>query len=185
MDMEMLTAWRMREQLVSLLLDGEKRGFVHFAPTDGPLFISDAPLWGKDRELQIALCKSNGFICRSDEHFLWISPGEAMLCELAVEIAENHAPEPGTFSYRCMRKARLPLTAAGWQCVLEALRMQQGKRQSVQEKALRRRMAVMQRMHDESGFYEVGCFLLEMLSMEKTVREPEKEKTAVEKEMKC
>lgn len=167
--MARVTAAWLRSRAREAMLAAGGRGFMRFLPTGGALLVTDAIRRCEDdaarAKLEEALMDA-GFACAVRGGLLELTPTDDMLTGLG----GGQAPETDWASTlhpaqalgrRWLANERLPLTAAGRQLIMEALRLTWQPEESVLAglDALRAQAAVMQRRGDRSGLHEAGAVL--------------------------
>lgn len=164
--MACVTAVSLRNTARAALLAAGGRGFVRF-PESGALLVSDAirrceSSTAKERLLE-ALSQA-GFVCMEQDGLLLMNPSDALLETIAFEggFSVNWAdPLCGlqALARRWLSRKKQPMTAAGRQLVIDALRLTWQNRLTNGFEQLRAQTAVMQRNGDTSGFDLAGAVL--------------------------
>ncbi len=165
--MARVMALALRDRARAAMLGAGARGFVRFLP-DGPaLLVTDAcrRCEGGAQALEAAF-EAAGFRCQARGELIELTPKDALLTDVAapqaVEIDWGSPLHPAqALARRWMRTPRRPLTAAGRQLVIDALRLTwlPQERLLAALDALCARAAVMLRSGDRSGMHEAGAIL--------------------------
>lgn len=171
--MARITAIALRDMAREAMLAGGGRGFVRF-PECGALLVSDAIRRCEDgvaKARLLAAMTQAGFECREQDCLLLITPVDGVLssieCSGACTVDWN-GPLciVQALARRWLARARQPLTAAGRQLVVDALRLTWQDRVRDGLAALCAQAAVMQRKGDTSGFREAGAVLKNWCDMQ-------------------
>lgn len=164
--MACVTALSLRDMARKAMLDAGGRGFVRFLD-QGELLVSDAIRRCEDdaaRDRLMDALGRSGFKCREQSGLLMITPGDALLEQIAYKGGFEvnwDGPQCAvqTLAARWLARRRLPLTQDGRQLLLDVLRLTWQNRASEDLDALRAQAAVMQREGDTSGFAQAGAVL--------------------------
>ena len=167
--MARVTALCLRDRAREAMLAGGGRGFVRFLPEGGALLAMDAVrrcAGEAERRALFDALEAAGFVCKEENGLLLLAPGDALLEAIGhggrQEIDWNSPLHPvKALGVRWAGKERRPLTPAGRQLIVEALRLTWRMEAPPEMAALRARAAVMQRQGEESGMHEAGAVLLE------------------------
>jgi len=170
--MARVTAISLRDAAREAMIAAGGRGFVRFLPPGGALLATDANRRCRDESDKAALCAALacvGFVCAEQDGLLALTPADCMLGEIAYDGDrpmdwDSELHQAAALGLRWMSKEKRPLTDAGRQLILEALRMSSQRQPSTGVDALRTRGAVMQRTGDISGMHEAGAILLDWCS---------------------
>lgn len=174
--MARVTAIWLRDEARTAMLAAGGRGFVRFLPPGGALLATDANRRCADEAARVRLTdalRGAGFICAERGGLLELTPTDGVLTGLAW----TGAPETDwkspmhpaqALARRLWANGPLPLTDAGRQLVLEALRLtwQPENRVLAGLTDLRAQAAVMLRTGDRSGMHEAGAILAEYCKQE-------------------
>ena len=169
--MARVTALSLRDAAREAMLAAGGRGFVRFLPPGGALLVTDAGRRCTNEDENTALVISlerAGFTCFECGGLLELTPQDNVLCGIGyhkkVEIDWSSPLHPvQALGRRWHDWERIPLSDAGRQLVLEALRLSWQPAEKAQDGAelLRAQGAVMQRKGDTSGMHEAGAILLD------------------------
>lgn len=177
--MARVTAVRLRERAREAMLSAGGRGFVRFLPAGGALLATDALRRCADDAACARLTESfaaAGFACHARGGLLEMTPADSVLLSLgalaprgAIAVDWDGPLHPAqALAARFLRSERRPLTDAGRQMILEALRLTWRADADLLAglPALRARAAVMLRQGDRSGLREAGAVLWEFCERE-------------------
>ena len=164
--MARVTAVSLRDAARNALLAAGGRGFVRFCD-QGALLVSDASRRCADdaaKEQLISALAQAGFDCREQDGLLMINPQDALLeaicCEGDFAVDWDGALcDVQALAARWLRREKQPMTPAGRQLMLDALRLTWQDRMSDGLAHLRAQAAMMQRTGDTSGFCGAGAVL--------------------------
>ncbi|MBE5798372.1 MAG: hypothetical protein E7321_00270 [Clostridiales bacterium] len=168
-----VTAQQLRDTARAAMLKAGGRGFVRF-PERGALLVSDALRRCEDESARAALLDamaSAGFDCREEDGLLLLTPADDVLsgiacsCPCAVDW-DSPRCSAQALAARWLGKARKPLTPAGRQLIIDALRLTWQDRMMDGLPALRAQAALMQRNADTSGFREAGAVIWNWCAMQ-------------------
>ena len=171
--MARITALSLRGMARTAIFSAGGRGFVRF-PERGTLLVSDAPRRCEDdaakQRLLDALAQA-GFDCREADGLLLIDPSDALLAQIddadcAFVDWDSSLHSAQALSARWLGRERRPLTPAGRQLIIDALRLTWQDRMMDGLAALRAQAAVMQRNADTSGFCEAGAVIWNWCAMQ-------------------
>lgn len=164
--MACVTAVSLRNAARRAMLDAGGRGFMRFAHS-GALLVSDAirrcESDAAKARLLDALAQA-GFACMEQDGLLMLSPADALLEAITCEGGFSVDWDDPQFAVqalaaRWLRRERRPLTPAGRQMIIDALRLTWQNCAALACSALRAQAAVMQRTGDTSGFHQAGAVL--------------------------
>lgn len=171
-----VTALRLRSRAREAMLAAGGRGFVRFLPAGGALLATDAIRRCKDEASRAALTDAlaqTGFVCVLRGGLLELTPTDDELAGLdGGERLETDWESPlhpaQALALRFLKKPKQPLTQAGRQIVVEALRLTWLEPEALLAglPALRAQAAVMLRGGDRSGLHEAGTILKEYCEQE-------------------
>ena len=175
--MDVLSAAALRDLARDALLAAGFRGFVRVAPAGGPLLVTDAGRRAGPAGPEDAL-RAAGFPAeRAENGLLFFSPEEGLLRALAEswtgQVPAGFSAEGDgallparSLAARLLRAAPAgEWTAAGWQLLLEALRLPDPSGNGWPEaETLRPRLARMLREGDRSAMRETGALMAARLS---------------------
>lgn len=176
--MARVTAIRLRDAARAAMLDGHGRGFMRFLPEGHALLATDALRRCADEaacERLLKAVRAAGFACTARCGLLELNPGDAVLAGLShgegrtVHVDWESPLHPAqALAGRFLSEKPLPMTDAGRQLVLEALRLTwQGEDRLLSGlPLLRAQAAVMLRSGDRSGMREAGAILAEYCEQE-------------------
>ena len=175
--MARVTALSLRDAAREAILAAGGRGFVRFLPSGGALLVTDANRRCADENENAALAgalERAGFDCCACGGLLELTPRDDVLRRIGYdEEAEIDWSSPlhpvQALGRRWHDREKQPLSAAGRQLILEALRLSWQPAEKAQDGAelLRAQGAVMLRMGDMSGMHEAGAILLDWCDQSK------------------
>ena len=175
--MARMTALSLRDAAREAMLAAGGRGFVRFLPSGSALLVTDAGRRCTDEDEKTVLVISlerAGFTCFECGGLLELTPQDDVLRRIGYdEEAEIDWSSPlhlvQALGMRWHDREKQPLSAAGRQLILEALRLSWQPVGKAQEgiEMLRAQGAMMQRMGDMSGMHEAGAILLDWCDQSK------------------
>ena len=174
--MARVTALRLRSRAREAMRSVDGRGFVRFLPAGGALLATDAIRRCADDAARAALTDAlaqAGFVCAERGGLLELTPSDDVLAGLdggrGIEIDWKSPLHPAqALALRFLEKPKQPLTGAGRQIIVEALRLTWQTPKALLDglPALRAQAAVMLRCGDRSGLHEAGAVLGEFCEQE-------------------
>lgn len=161
-----VTAVSLRDAARNALLAAGGRGFVRF-PECGALLVSDAIRRCESdaaKEMLTNALSQAGFDSNEQDGLLMISPRNELLEAISYDGDfsinwDGALCDAQALAMRWLRRKKQPLTPAGRQLVMDALRITWHSRMTDALVQLRAQAAVMQREGDVSGFRETGAVL--------------------------
>lgn len=163
-----MTAAGLRDRAREAMLAAGGRGFVRFLPPGGALLVTDAPRRCGDEAAYARLeeaMEGAGFACTACGGLMELTPRDELLRALTAQppVIDWTSPMHPVQALACRFLAadRAPLSPAGRQLILEALRLCWQPREKVWAglDALRAQAAAMLRAGDRSGLHETGAVL--------------------------